>query len=58
MLASLAALGASVPLAPVLAAPSRTILKRAIPATGEHLPAIGMGSWQTFSVGGNRALRD
>ena len=59
VLASLAALGASVPLAaPVLAAPSGTILKRAIPATGEELPAIGMGSWQTFSVGGNRALRD
>ena len=59
VLASLAALGASVPLAvSVLAAAPNPILKRAIPATGEELPAIGMGSWQTFSVGGNRALRD
>ena len=27
---------------------------RTIPATGEKLPVIGMGSWQTFDVGGNR----
>lgn len=25
-----------------------------IPATGESLPVIGMGSWQTFDVGANR----
>ena len=52
-------MGASIQFAPhAFAAGSGSILKRAIPATGEELPAIGMGSWQTFSVGGNRALRD
>ena len=34
------------------------MLKRAIPATGEQVPAIGMGSWITFNVGGDKALRD
>ncbi len=33
------------------------ILKRAIPATGELVPAIGMGSWITFDVGDDEALR-
>jgi len=52
-------MGASIPLAPrAFAAASGSVLMRAIPATGEEIPAIGMGSWQTFSVGGNRALRD
>jgi aryl-alcohol dehydrogenase-like predicted oxidoreductase len=27
------------------------ILMRAIPSTGEQLPAIGLGTWQTFDVG-------
>jgi diketogulonate reductase-like aldo/keto reductase len=29
-------------------------ISRTIPATGESLPVIGMGSWQTFDVGANR----
>jgi diketogulonate reductase-like aldo/keto reductase len=29
-------------------------IKRKIPASGETLPVIGMGSWQTFDVGVNR----
>jgi aryl-alcohol dehydrogenase-like predicted oxidoreductase len=33
------------------------LLKRAIPATGEEIPAIGMGTWITFNVGGDAALR-
>ena len=36
---------------------SRPVLKRAIPATGERLPVIGMGSWITYNVGNNRFLR-
>ncbi|MGA9520387.1 MAG: aldo/keto reductase [Myxococcaceae bacterium] len=31
---------------------------RAIPSTGEALPAIGMGSWRTFDVGGSAAERE
>ena len=33
-------------------------LRRAIPATGERLPVIGMGSWITFNVGDDPALRE
>lgn len=31
---------------------------RAIPSTGEPLPAIGLGSWITFNVGNDRVARD
>ncbi len=30
---------------------SQQIILKSIPATGEKLPAIGMGTWQTFDVG-------
>ncbi len=33
------------------------VLTRAIPAGGEALPVIGMGSWITFDVGGDAARR-
>ncbi len=33
------------------------MLRRAIPKTGERLPVIGMGSWITFNVGDDDALR-
>jgi aryl-alcohol dehydrogenase-like predicted oxidoreductase len=32
-------------------AQSSAILKRPIPRTGEMLPAVGVGTWQTFDVG-------
>ncbi len=38
---------------PVLAAP----LFKTIPSTAERIPAIGMGTWRTFDVGSNEALR-
>src|SRR3954452_16375970 len=31
----------------------QTMLKRAIPKSGEELPVIGLGTWQTFDVGGS-----
>jgi diketogulonate reductase-like aldo/keto reductase len=31
---------------------------RAIPASGERLPVIGLGTWQTFDVGGDAAGRE
>jgi diketogulonate reductase-like aldo/keto reductase len=40
--------------APALAAG----LTRPIPATGEALPVIGLGTWITFNVGGDIARRD
>lgn len=33
------------------------MITRTIPVTGEKLPAIGLGTWQTFDVGGEPATR-
>lgn len=38
-------------------AASDGVLSRAIPKTGERLPVIGMGTWITFNVGNDTALR-
>jgi len=32
-------------------------LMRAIPSTGEQVPAIGLGTWITFNVGNDEKLR-
>ena len=48
--ATLAATGGAAPVAAPLA--------RAIPGTGERLPAVGLGSWITFNVGDDPLLRD
>jgi diketogulonate reductase-like aldo/keto reductase len=39
------------------AGPEPAILTRPIPATGETLPAVGLGTWQTFDVGPAQADR-
>jgi diketogulonate reductase-like aldo/keto reductase len=31
------------------------LLTRAIPSTGESIPVIGLGTWQTFEIGANAA---
>ncbi len=41
---------------PVFAEEKRLISKP-IPSSGEQLPAIGVGTWQTFDVGGDPAAR-
>ncbi len=33
------------------------LIERAIPSSGEKLPLIGVGTWQTFDVGGDAAAR-
>jgi len=33
------------------------VLQRPIPSTGTPIPVVGMGSWITFNVGGDEALR-
>jgi diketogulonate reductase-like aldo/keto reductase len=38
-------------------APIGSLLLRKIPATGEQLPAIGLGSWQTFDVADPAAVQ-
>ena len=35
-----------------------TIIQRPIPRTGESLPAIGLGTWQTFDVGKGQSARE
>ncbi len=58
-LASLAAAGTAAPFAAWPAVAARgPVLTRPIPATGERIPAVGMGSWLTFNVGSNRAARE
>src|SRR5688572_4785263 len=36
---------------PVLAGASAPILERAVPSSGEKIPAVGLGTWRTFDVG-------
>ena len=36
----------------------RAIKRKPIPSTGEDLPIIGLGTWQTFDVGLNQAARE
>ncbi|EMP57267.1 aldo/keto reductase-like diketogulonate reductase [Marinobacter santoriniensis NKSG1] len=45
-------------LAGKVAAPGDAPQARPIPSTGEHLPAIGMGTWITFNVGSDQRLVD
>ena len=33
-------------------------LERAIPSSGERIPAVGLGTWRTFDVGASKAERD
>ncbi|WP_412558722.1 aldo/keto reductase [Thalassospira sp. MIT1370] len=34
------------------------IIRKQVPSTGEAIPAVGLGSWITFNVGNDMALRD
>jgi diketogulonate reductase-like aldo/keto reductase len=56
-LQSLAGLGAAAVLGPGLAAAAPPAIRKAIPASGERLPVIGMGSWLTFDVGDDERAR-
>lgn len=37
--------------------PRRSLLRRRIPGSGEELPVVGLGTWQTFDVGDSDAAR-
>ena len=43
--------------APALGNPAPKVLSKRIPATGEAVPAVGIGSWITFNVGDDPLLR-
>lgn len=60
LLAGLGGLGlaSALPLRLPRAAAAEKLHTRAIPGTEERLPVIGMGSWITFNVGTNEALRE
>jgi diketogulonate reductase-like aldo/keto reductase len=51
LLVSLAAASAAASLPRVAQAAATPFLTRAIPASGEQLPLVGLGSWRTFNVG-------
>lgn len=53
----LAGLGAVSAIGPGIAAPTQVAIKKIIPATGEKIPVIGMGSWLSFDVGDDEAAR-
>jgi aryl-alcohol dehydrogenase-like predicted oxidoreductase len=38
-------------------ASDRPLVERKVPSTGERLPVVGLGTWQTFDVGGSAAER-
>ncbi|WP_110669911.1 aldo/keto reductase [Salinicola halophilus] len=57
-LAGLLAVGAMSRIPALFAAEENAPLTRAIPASGETLPVIGMGTWRTFNVGRDPALLD
>ena len=57
LLASAAALALSSRTGRIFAA-GRQAITKPIPASGESIPVIGMGSWQTFDVRNDTALRD
>ena len=55
-LATLGAIGLG-PIAFAMKGPQKELLQRAIPSTGELLPAVGVGTWRTFDVGESEAER-
>jgi aryl-alcohol dehydrogenase-like predicted oxidoreductase len=57
VLQALAAGVALMPRASRAAAKAAGVLKRPIPRTGEMLPALGVGTWQTFDVGADDPAR-
>lgn len=52
-----AAAGMSLAMPDLAASGSAALLRRAIPRSGELLPAVGLGTWQTFDVGRNDPAR-
>ena len=41
-----------------IVAQQNSLLTRTIPSTGELVPAVGLGTWITFNVGGDHELQD
>ena len=58
MLQRMGQCGAAAALLPLAARAQAPLLERAIPKTGERLPAIGLGTYRTFNVGSDPAERE
>ena len=59
MLQALAATGLSaMPIRPFAEVPAMAMAARPIPASGEMLPVVGLGTYQSFDVGSGAAERD
>jgi diketogulonate reductase-like aldo/keto reductase len=52
----LAGAPAALAMTPTMSA-SDSLITRPIPASGERLPVVGLGTWQTFDVGGDAQAR-
>ncbi|HEX9455407.1 MAG TPA: aldo/keto reductase, partial [Candidatus Binatia bacterium] len=52
------ALGAGLSIFSGESAMADAIIKKSVPQTGELLPAIGLGTWQTFNVGSSKSVRE
>lgn len=57
LVTGLAGAGAMLLNTPAAANPNKVKLQKRIPASGEAIPAVGMGTWITFNVGPVPALR-
>ena len=57
ILSLLGATGTSLALPQPLWAAPKPLLTKPIPSSGERLPVVGMGTWITFNVGNDVALR-
>jgi diketogulonate reductase-like aldo/keto reductase len=51
------AMGVGAALFPFHVSAKDPVRTRRVPSTGEELPVVGMGTWQTFDVGSSRARR-
>jgi diketogulonate reductase-like aldo/keto reductase len=57
LLRCLGGIGAALLAGPARGQSGRRIMPRKIPSTGEEIPAIGLGTWQVFDVGGAAEAR-
>jgi diketogulonate reductase-like aldo/keto reductase len=57
LLRCLGGVGAALLAGPARGRSGKRVMSRKIPSTGEEIPAIGLGTWQVFDVGGGAAAR-
>ena len=58
VLRTMALSGLALRTAPSIIGQDATMMTRQIPSSGEELPVVGLGTWQTFDVGASDVDRD